>query len=411
MSNYKFRAPGEFEKQDAVAVFWPKVKEPITGYDAFKPYTEVIKELTAVVEVYVNCGTEGTIHTCRECLKEADVDMSKVHISQCPDDTSWARDYGPDVVVDDHGHKRLIAFRFNTYGQAEPDFPMSVRGTNMGPHMGIEMGIRDIVFSDIFTEGGDREHNGQGVMMAISDTEGRKRNPNMPLEEVEAEFKRVYNLEKLIWLPLPTYDDESIFEGPLDIINGKKVYRSASANGHIDEMCRFVSADTILLAEVTEEEAAELNSARITKERLDQCYEILKKETNVDGKPFNIVRMPVPEPIYIDSQPGDWTNSNFGSLFSDEETFMDDGSPMPKGVITIVPALSYCNFLIVNDLVLAQKYWKEGMPEKIKQKDEAALAVLKQVFPDRKVIALDTIALNIRGGGIHCITKNVGAAN
>ncbi|PES94211.1 hypothetical protein CN491_17695 [Bacillus cereus] len=43
------------------------------------------------------------------------------------------------------------------------------------------------------------------------------------------------------------------------------------ANGHIDEMCRFVGENTIILAEVTDEEAEESNSAKITKKCL-RCF-------------------------------------------------------------------------------------------------------------------------------------------
>ncbi|PGZ08347.1 hypothetical protein COE30_13225 [Bacillus cereus] len=43
------------------------------------------------------------------------------------------------------------------------------------------------------------------------------------------------------------------------------VSEAEAANGHIDAMCRFVGENTIILAEVTDEEAEELNSAKITK--------------------------------------------------------------------------------------------------------------------------------------------------
>lgn len=404
------RVPGEFEKQEAVAIFWPKVKEPVKGYNAFQAYAAVIKEMAKEAKVYVNCGIEGLIDKCREALNEARVDMSRIRFTQFPDLTSWARDYGPEIIENENGQMRHVAFRFNLYGESEEDFPMAVHCAKMGTHMAVEMGCKDIVFSSIFSEGGDREHNGQGVMMAISDSEGRKRNPDRTIEEIEEEFKRVYNVKKIIWLPLPTYDDESIFEGVLDQVDGKNIYRSASANGHIDEMCRFIDANTILLAEVTEEEAETLNSAKITRERLEKAYEVLKNATDADGNPFKIIRIPVPEPIYLESVPGDWSNSNYGSLYSDEsESVLKDGTPIPSGTFMIQPALSYCNFLILNGVVLGQKYWKEGMPEIIKEKDEKAQSVLQEAFPDRKVVMIDTIAINVRGGGIHCITKNVPA--
>ena len=86
---------------------------------------------------------------------------------------------------------------------------------------------------------------------------------------------------------------------------------------------------------------------------------------------------------------------------------MNDGSPFPTGKIKMQPALSYCNFLIINNLVLGQKYWQKGLPESMRKKDMRAQQILETVFPGRKVIMISTIALNILGGGIHCITKNI----
>lgn len=75
------------------------------------------------------------------------------------------------------------------------------------------------------------------------------------------------------------------------------------------------------------------------------------------------------------------------------------------------PALSYVNFLILNNIVIAQNYWEEGRPESIRERDKQALAVLQEVFPDRKIVPFVSTALNIRGGGVHCATKNVGKAS
>jgi len=195
------------------------------------------------------------------------------------------------------------------------------------------------------------------VMMALRDTEVTKRNKEHSVEEVEAEFKRVLNLSKVIWLDKGVYDDELTTSGILDMVDGEPVYRSSSANGHIDEMCRFIDENTILLAEVTEEEAAELNSVRISKERLDAAYEVLSKATDANGNSFRIVRMPVPVPFYVTSRPGDWINDTWSHRYLDSGEFLDDGTPMPHGVMKMQPALSYCNFLILNGAVLAQSYW------------------------------------------------------
>lgn len=39
------------------------------------------------------------------------------------------------------------------------------------------------------------------------------------------------------------------------------------------------------------------------------------------------------------------------------------------------------------------------------------LAVLREAFPDRKVIPFASTALNIRGGGVRCATKNIAKAS
>ena len=44
------------------------------------------------------------------------------------------------------------------------------------------------------------------------------------------------------------------------------------------------------------------------------------------------------------------------------------------------------------------------MPLELKSKDEKAAQILQSVFPNRKVIMIDALAVNLGGGGIHCIS-------
>lgn len=54
-------------------------------------------------------------------------------------------------------------------------------------------------------------------------------------------------------------------------------YRTCAANGHMDEMARFTDTNTIILGEVTGEEAAENELYRRNKERFDMAAEILQR--------------------------------------------------------------------------------------------------------------------------------------
>lgn len=412
----KFRYPGEFEKQDAVILCWPGEEYPVRGYNVYDVYVEVVENILPHAEVIINCGIEGSLERCRERLTASGVDISRIRFTQFEDNLSWARDYGPDILVDSEGNRRLINFNFNTYQEETDSCETALAAKKIAPHMAIELDCLDILDSPIITEGGNKEFNGNGVLMTIEDTEVTKRNPGYTREEIEGEYKRLFNLDKVIWLENPGYDDEDRLSGALDCVEGVDIYRSASANGHIDEMCRFVGEDTILLAHVSPEEAEGLKSAQITKDRLERSYEILKGETTAEGKPFSIVRIPCPEPIYLTLDGEDNYYHEWFGVYESQKALgligdtLRDGSQVPSGPLTVQPALSYCNFLILNDVVLSQCYYREGMPLRVKEKDEEAARVLGELFPERRIIPIDTTALNIMGGGIHCITKNISYA-
>lgn len=413
MDYTKFRFPGEFEPQQAVVFGWPAMAECIKGYSLHKAFAQMIKivvEKAKDVVVYVNVPNATHMDSCTAALAEEDVDQSKIVFTTYPDGSNWVRDYGPDMLIDDSGNMMLANPRFNMYGQSTPDSVTSSLCARFAPHFALEMDCREFNNSMIITEGGDKEFNGKGVMIALRDTEWTKRNPDMTLDEVDAEMKRLFNLKKIIWLDKGAFDDELTLSGVLDYVNGEPVYRSSSANGHTDEFCRFVGPNTVILAEVTEEEAAGLNSHRINRERFEAAYEILSKATDADGNPLKILRMPVPEPFYVYSKPGDWINDTWCCRYGENDEVLGDGTPMPHGDMIMQPALSYCNFLILNNIVIAQNYWEEGRPESIRKKDEQCLAVLREAFPDREVIPFVSTALNIRGGGVHCATKNIAKA-
>ncbi len=409
MSNNTFRYAGEFEEQEAVIVGWPRIIQPVKGMFTEGVMVQVVKALIGQVEkVIVNCGWPGTYDRCRELLTESGVDLKDITITQMPDMMHWARDYGPDIMKNDKGEMRLVHFRFDMYGMGEEDSEMSTLCHKYAPHMAAELGCFDIVSSCLISEGGDKEFNGAGVMMTIEETEVAKRNGSMTRDEVEAEFKRVFDLKKVIWLPKCHWEEEPSTIGVLDYVDGKPVYRSGSANGHIDELARFVDKNTVLLLEVDEEEAKSLESARITKERCDMAYEVLKNETDAEGTPLNIIRIPAPIPEYVVTTPEDWTNRTWGRRFAENEAaLLDDGTPMPEGEIIMQPAMSYINYLVCNRVVIAQCYWREGKPEAIRQRDEEAMAALRKAYPGRTIVPIYSMDLNIRGGGIHCATKNI----
>lgn len=392
-SNY--RMPGEFEPQKAVWATWIPIPPMAVGYDPKPACAQVVKELHERVQVYINCVDAASKDDCVQYLTDAGVDLDKIIFTSFPDINFYLRDNGPNVMFDPDGRMLEVNTDFDYYSMMPNGDPMTQLCRQAGVHMAVSMGCYDIVSTDIVTEGGNKEFNGDGVLILIEKTE-LKRNPGKSRGEIEEAYKRIFNLEKVIWLPEPLFEDENMMTGPCDIIDGVPVY-GASVAGHTDEMCRFVDKNTLLLAEISDEEAAQLNSAHISKARLDAAYEILKNETDAHGEPFTIIRMPVPVPMEYECA-SDHSTVNTLRMSLDETGRFPDGSTLPPmDVYRFTAAVGYCNFLVSNGVVLGQRYWKPGLDEKIKEKDERAKAILEQCFPDRKVVMIDALALNVCG--------------
>lgn len=422
----KFRYPGEFEPRSDVFLAW--IPDYVEGIDYRKACAEVIKALIGHVNVHINCGNQTNIDGVKSFLSAAGIDCTsteyagqrcvavdlkgdgqwdkEIHFHQIPDWCWWLRDSGPDIMVDGEGGMAVVNNEwsdcgcYDKYGEAQQ---LTRRASLM---MAISVGCNNIINTDLVTEGGDRESNGKGVLMCVEDTEVKRRNPEYTKEQIENEFKRIYNVEKVIWIPQPLAEDSHFLTGPLDYLEDGTPLWTGSIAGHIDEMCRFVSEDTVLLAEVTEEEAASNAIDAENYTRLEEAYEILSRETTVDGKPFKILRIPV-GPQMIERMPKDQLGYEVWKAFFDEAGVAEDGTPWYDGDFAHMIQTGYCNFLICNDIVLGQHYWRPGMDESIKERDEKARKALQEAFPDREIITVDAFDINVWSGGIHCWTKDI----
>lgn len=167
------------------------------------------------------------------------------------------------------------------------------------------------------------------------------------------------------------------------------------ANGHVDEVARFVSPNTVLVAEISEEARDSNNLEKIDYEIVEEVVDTLEAATDVNGKPFKIIRVPNPDLSLVWNErivaPGDKYSQQFGFRVGDK--------------VIELPAVSYLNFLITNNVVIGAKYWERGKPEVLKQLDEQSKAILQAAFPDRQIVQINPIAVNWMGDGIHCITQ------
>ena len=169
---------------------------------------------------------------------------------------------------------------------------------------------------------------------------------------------------------------------------------------------RFVNDSTLLLAWVPEAEKDLNEFNRQNYERLSENLAILEKATDQDGNPFQIIKVPLPDPLYFtatisDDVSGiDWKDRSSWKVGKD--WFWKKGLVTVGDSINWVAASSYLNYLVTNDAVILPTYLPEGSSP---EKEAEVKAIFSNVFPDRKLIFLEVMDLNYFGGGIHCITQ------
>ena len=387
--------PAEFETQEAIWLIWPSTNHK-EEESVEKVTISIIESLIGDINIVVTCKDKELLDRANETLKNHFGELKKLTLLEIPSYEIWARDMGPIFVETNQNTLAIADFNFNFWGYSDT-LDIDTKTEEMYDVRVAEQFNLPVISSSMISEGGNREVNGKGTLMTTESVE-EGRNPGMSKQEMETEYKRLLGVKKIIWLKQGLVEDDHTFLGPITTSDETKAYTVVTTNGHIDEFARFVNDSTILLAEI---DSTELDDpiAFENHKRMEENYKILSEATDQDGKPFTIIRMPLPGTIFSTMSPGDYIYEYIKTLD------YKDGSAFPNGdTVKVIAALSYLNFIITNTVVIGQTCWREGMPNELKLKDEKATQILQSVFPNRKVIMIDALAVNLGGGGIHCIS-------
>lgn len=380
----RYSFPPEWAPQDAVWLGW--------SYDrAHHPLQiEMIRALVPTVRVRLLVTSDLARKEAKAALAAGGIPSERIEFLLHPVSNLWIRDPGPRFLTD--GHRLAVAdFAWNWYG-----YPQELSrdwGTRAGIDDDLARALRlPLVSSRVVAEGGGLEVS-TSLLLTYRDT-ALQRNPGVPLEEIEAEYLRVYGKERVLWLSRAPISDR--------VTDRPKIenYVGWGANGHIDEFARFVSDSTIVIAQIDPSERNDDPLTRSDHDILTENLAELRSAVNVDGQPFHIVTLPVPAlRHYLRTRAVTEEDkvSELGRVVLREFAVGDE--------VHFVPALSYLNFVLSNGVVLVPAYWQEGLPEKERDKDEEARATLQRLFPDRRVVQIHPLDVNWDGGGMHCITQ------
>ncbi|VTS02701.1 agmatine deiminase family protein [Tuwongella immobilis] len=337
-----YRMPAEWEPHLATWIAWPHRQSDWPG--KFRPipwvYCEIVRQLTQCERVRIEVVDATQEADARKKLQRAGVDLTRVDFYTIPTNRCWTRDHGPIFVTNSAGQKAITDWHFNAWAkypdwQLDDAVPATIAAHHQLPAWQPTFQGRRVVL-----EGGSIEVNGAGVLMTTEEcllSEVQQRNPGMTREDLEATFATYLGIRQVIWLDRGVVGDDT--------------------HGHIDDLARFVNPTTIVT--VLEDSISDENF-----EPLHENLERLKAARRIDGGRYEIITLPMPDPVVFDGQR--------------------------------LPA-SYANFYIANDRVI--------VPTFNDRKDRLALGQLAELFPDRDVVGIHCGDLVWGLGTLHCMTQ------
>ncbi len=348
MAQPEYMLPAEWEPQDGVMLTWPNSDTDWEPYlsEITATYLELSKAIAARERLLIAAkDAEGVKALLQAALTEAE--MANVKVVACDLNDTWARDHGPITLrSNEDGNLRMLDFKFNGWGEKfdwQKDdaitsalYAKGVFSATLEDHRGFVL------------EGGSIESDGKGTVFTTAQCLlAPHRNQPLGEEEIERELKTALEAERVVWLR-----------------HGNLV--GDDTDGHIDTTVRICPDDTLLYVgcdDETDEQYADFKA-------LEQELQAL---ATVDGKPYRLLKLPMPDRMEF------------------------DGERLPA---------TYANFLIINRAVIVPVY---GQGEK----DEEAKATVAKAFPDREIVAVDASVIVRQHGSIHCLTMQLpkGAMN
>ncbi len=342
-SNYIM--PAEWEPHSAIWLAWPHDEISFPGR-VEKVESDVVKIISAIhtsEQVELLVLDESMKTKASGMLAAADVDLTKVTFRMVEYMDGWMRDCGGIFVrhTDEKNKLVLVKWIFNQWGGKFPDLlPDDALPNKVAEWTGVELLQPQLVL-----EGGAIEVNGQGVCVTTEQCVlNENRNRGITKLDVEKYLADYLGIKKTIWLWKGLINDHT--------------------DGHVDELAKFVSPNKILCA--YEDDPNDENYAI-----LKNNYETLVNETNLEGKSFEVVKLPMPHMTFKGTAAG-----------------LEPDAKAP---------VSYINFYIGNTVVLASTYNDPN--------DAKALEIIQSCFPDRKVVGIDCSDIIYGGGAIHCMTQ------
>jgi agmatine/peptidylarginine deiminase len=336
--------PPEWAPQAAVLLTWPHAHSDWadTLDETEAEFTGFAAAIAQREPLIVACHDEDHRRHVTARLAHAGLPQARLTLAIAPSNDVWVRDHGPLTVLRD-GQRVALDFRFDGWGgkyRAELDDAITTTLAEQGA-------LGDIAVESLpwVLEGGNIEVDGEGNLLATRPClMSATRNDPAAAQALLAALPTLLGVSRLLWV-----DRGDVLGDDTD--------------GHIDTLARFCDPHT--LAYTCADTADRAQHAAL--DGLEAQLAVLRR---ADGRPYQLVPLPMPAPLYD-----------------------ADGRRLPA---------NYANFLIVNGAVLVPTYGDAN--------DATALARLTDCFPGRAIVPVPARAIVGQNGSLHCASMQIPAA-
>ena len=317
--------PAEFDSVAGIIFAWEAYSTLLT---------ELIKEVAEEDTAWIVVDNTSEENSVSNTLTNANVNMDHVVFQVIPTNSVWIRDYGPWWIIEPGNSRAIIDLIYNRPRPLDDTYPESA-----AEYFGINYyGL------GLIEAGGNMLLDGQGAVIVsnviFDGSQGF--DPNLTQDQLEQYFLDYFGVHKVIVTP--------------HLIN--------DGTGHIDMFVKLINDTTIIVGEYENQSAGFSGNYDICNQVANQ----LANETNGAGRPFNIIRMPMP--------------------------------PYNNGI-----TYTYINSLIVNNKVLVPIY---GFSTEFAN-DDSVLVLYETIMPGVEAIGFDCNQIIPANGAIHCIAMKVPA--
>ena len=246
-----FRMPAEWEPHEATWLGWPHNLSDWPGRFAPIPwvYAEIVRKLAEGEIVRILVSSKSNEAKARRILERVGALGERVEFFRFPTDRGWTRDFGPICVRREHPKPEVAVtrFRFNGWAKYEDHKKDDLIAERAAKALGLRLRRAVHKGRPVVLEGGSHRRQWQrddpDAPRSACSIRRPGAQPGLQASRLRAGVPRVaWARAQAIWLGSGIAGDDT--------------------HGHVDDLCRFVNATTIVAVPRAEPEGRQPPGAR-----------------------------------------------------------------------------------------------------------------------------------------------------